>query len=63
MAENMIKAILVPLIRRFQFEISANQLKNGEYRIDETNWVALSDVNLQLRTVPSENARKDSMSI
>jgi hypothetical protein len=47
----MIKAILVPLIRKFSFKLLADQYKDGEYKVDKTNWVTLSDVNLQLQTI------------
>lgn len=53
MAENMIKAILVPLLRQFRFKLLADQYKNGEYKVDKTNWVTLSDVNLEMERIPS----------
>lgn len=48
-AERAIKALVFHLLNRYEMRIRPNQNKDGDYKVDEGNWVPLSDVELELK--------------
>lgn len=48
-AETMVKSVLAQLVLNFELRVTQGKDKNGKYSVDETSWVPLSDVELELR--------------
>ena len=48
-AERAIKALVFHLLDRYEMKVLPNQSKDGDYKVDEGNWVPLSDVELELK--------------
>jgi cytochrome P450 len=48
-AERTIKSLVYHLVNEYHFTLRGGQMVAGDLKIDDRNWVALSDVELELR--------------